>query len=362
MNEVPRLDAGASVDAVEAALREFGCAVIERLAPVEQLGPDRVGARATSPRDRAGRRRLHGSQHAPDRARCSRSPSFRDLAAHPLVLGALDRVLGDHATSYQLHLTQVIEIGPGEPAQLVHRDQWAFDFFPFPAGFEVECHTMWAMSDFTEENGATRVIPGSQQLGRQAPAHDRPDGPGRDAEGLGAALPRFALPRRRRQPVGAGPARINVGYTLSWLRQEENQYLACPPEVARELPEALARSRAINVARTRSATTATCVIRSRCCTASPTPRRASRRNRERAAPARPGRLRVDRAGARRRVAVPHRRRSRTGDRRRRSRPRRRRARRQILGRYRAHRHRLPRGDRQSRGRRGREHHADALPP
>ena len=34
---------------------------------------------------------------------------------------------------------------------------------------------------------------------------------------------------------------INVGYTLSWLRQEENQYLACPPEVARELPEELAR-------------------------------------------------------------------------------------------------------------------------
>ena len=69
-----------------------------------------------------------------------------------------------HATSYQLHLTQVIEIGPGEPAQLIHRDQWAFDFFPFPAGFEVECHTMWAMNDFTAENGATRVIPGSHKF------------------------------------------------------------------------------------------------------------------------------------------------------------------------------------------------------
>ena len=34
---------------------------------------------------------------------------------------------------------------------------------------------------------------------------------------------------------------INVGYTLSWLRQEENQYLACPPEVARELARDLAR-------------------------------------------------------------------------------------------------------------------------
>src|SRR5262249_20906290 len=54
----------------------------------------------------------------------ARSPAFREIAAHPLVLGVLDQVLGDHATSYQLHLTQVIEIGPGEPAQYVHRDQW----------------------------------------------------------------------------------------------------------------------------------------------------------------------------------------------------------------------------------------------
>ena len=46
----------------------------------------------------------------------ARSPTFRDLAAHPFVLDVLDRVLGDHTTNYQLHLTQVIDIGPGEPA------------------------------------------------------------------------------------------------------------------------------------------------------------------------------------------------------------------------------------------------------
>ena len=139
--------------------------------PATQLDRDRRRARAapaTRPRP-AATSSPAATRAAP--ARCSpRSPGFRDLAAHPLVLGALDRVLGDHATSYQLHLTQVIEIGPGEPAQLVHRDQWAFDFFPFPSGFEVECHTMWAMNDFTEENGATRVHPRQQPLGRQAAA------------------------------------------------------------------------------------------------------------------------------------------------------------------------------------------------
>ena len=157
------------------------------------------------------------------------------------MLGALDRVLGDHATSYQLHLTQVIDIGPEEPAQPVHRDQWAFDFFEFPAGFEVECHTMWALSEFTEENGATRVIPGSHTWADRL----RPD----TADTIAAEMPRGSVLLYVGSLYHGGGANrsdaprrgINVGYTLSWLRQEENQYLACPPEVARELAPELAR-------------------------------------------------------------------------------------------------------------------------
>jgi ectoine hydroxylase-related dioxygenase (phytanoyl-CoA dioxygenase family) len=171
----------------------------------------------------------------------ARSETFRELAAHPLVLGVLDRVLGDHATSYQLHLTQIIDIGPGSPAQMVHRDQWAFDFFSFPKGFEVECHTMWALTDFTEENGGTRVIPGSHEWDdKLRPSVD---------ETIPVEMPKGSVLLYVGSLYhGGGPNRssswrtgINVGYTLSWLRQEENQYLACPPEVARELPEALAR-------------------------------------------------------------------------------------------------------------------------
>jgi ectoine hydroxylase-related dioxygenase (phytanoyl-CoA dioxygenase family) len=171
----------------------------------------------------------------------ARSVAFRELAAHPIVIDALDRVLGDHTTSYQLHLTQVIEIGAGEPAQLVHRDQWAFDFFPFPAGFEVECHTMWALTDFTEANGATRVIPGSSTWpDKLRPTVD---------DTVPAEMPRGSLLLYVGSLYHGGGANqtaeprrgVNVGYTLSWLRQEENQYLACPPEVARELPVELAQ-------------------------------------------------------------------------------------------------------------------------
>src|SRR5437899_4895725 len=240
-NGVPVLERSTAPDTVAAALREAGCAIVENLVPVETM--ERVEAEArpwldatpTGPDDFSGHRtRRTGSLIA-------RVPSFRPLAMHPMVTGVLDEVLGDHATNYQLHLTQVIEIGPGEPAQLVHRDQWAFDFFSFPPGFEVGCHTLWAMSDFTEENGATRVIPGSNHWADKLRPGDDETVPAEMPKGSvllylgslyhGGGANRSNAPRRG----------VNVGYTLSWLRQEENQYLACPPEVARTLPESVAR-------------------------------------------------------------------------------------------------------------------------
>lgn len=238
---IPVLKRDATVDAAVDAVRTAGCAVVERLVEPDLL--DQVHAELAPHLDatQPGADEFAGRNTRRTGALIARSPSFRELAAHPLVLGVLDRVLGDHATSYQLHLTQVIDIGPGEPAQFVHRDQWAFDFFPFPAGFEVECHTMWAMTDFTEGNGATRVIPGS---------HTWPD---RMRPGLDETVP-VEMPKGSVLLYvgslyhGGGPnisdshrLGVNVGYTLSWLRQEENQYLACPPEVARTLAEPLAK-------------------------------------------------------------------------------------------------------------------------
>jgi ectoine hydroxylase-related dioxygenase (phytanoyl-CoA dioxygenase family) len=159
---------------------------------------------------------------------------------HPTVTGAVGTVLG-HATAFQLHLTQVISIEPGQPAQYVHRDQWAFDFFSFPAGYEVTCNTIWAMTDFTDENGGTRLIPGSHRYDDKL-RFTEADTEAAEMRKGSVLLYTGALYH------GGGPNRsdaprhgVNITYCVGWLRQEENQYLSVPAETARELPDDLLR-------------------------------------------------------------------------------------------------------------------------
>jgi ectoine hydroxylase-related dioxygenase (phytanoyl-CoA dioxygenase family) len=237
---VPRLPATATPEDVAAALADQGCAVVERLVPVELL--ERV-CKELDPYLEAtpmGRDGFSGRRTRRTGALVARSPASRELVVHPLVLDTVKRVL-HHATSFQLHLTQVIAIGPDEPPQLVHRDQWAFDFFPFPKGFEVQCNTLWAMSDFTAENGATRVVPGSHRFDDKLEFAEKDTEPAEMPAGsvlfyTGALYHGGGANRSRATRYG-----VNITYNVSWLRQEENQYLACPQDVARTLPEPLLR-------------------------------------------------------------------------------------------------------------------------
>jgi ectoine hydroxylase-related dioxygenase (phytanoyl-CoA dioxygenase family) len=237
---IERLPADVSAERVVAALARDGCAVVERLASAATL---RAVEREIAPFVEAtppGRDDFAGRRTKRTGGLVARSPSCRELIAHPLVL-ATTRGLLAGATSFQLHLTQVIAIGPGEPGQPIHRDQWAFDFFPFPKGYEVQCNTIWALTDFTAENGATRVIPGShlfedkQQFGHEdCEAAEMPAGS--VFVYTGAVYHGGGANRSSETRVG-----LNLTYARSWLRQEENQYLSVPLEVARTLPDDLLR-------------------------------------------------------------------------------------------------------------------------
>jgi len=226
-----------TVDAKEitAALKEDGAAIVDNiLAPAEV---DAVAAELKPWMDKTpfGPDEFSGHRTKRTGGLVARSPKCRELVMHPLILGAAGELLS-HAASFQLHLTQVIAIGPGEPAQMIHRDQWAFDFFPFPKGYEVQCNTIWAMTDFTEENGATRVIPGSNKFEDKMRFEEKDTIPAEMSKGsvlfyTGSIYHGGGANRSDMTRVG-----INVTYNLSWLRQEENQYLSVPIEIARTLP------------------------------------------------------------------------------------------------------------------------------
>jgi len=159
---------------------------------------------------------------------------------HPLALGTARTFLG-HATNMQLHLTQAIAIGPGATSQPIHRDQWAFDFFPFPQGYEVQCNTIWALTDFTEENGATRIVVGSNHKEDKLAFGPDDTEPATMARGSvlfysGSVYHGGGANHSHTTRIG-----LNITYNVAWLRQEENQYLSVPREVAETLPTDLLR-------------------------------------------------------------------------------------------------------------------------
>ncbi len=237
---VQHLPPTASAEAVAAVMAADGCAIIDRLAPPELL--DRVEAEMA---DHVAHTPYGTDDFAGPRTRrtgglVARSPASRELVLDDLVLGTVDQVLA-HVNNYQLHLTQLIRIEPGGPAQVVHRDQWAFDFFTFPTGYQVQCNTIWAATDFTDANGATRVVPGShlaEDKLRFEPTDTEPAEMDR-----GSVLLYVGSLYHGGGPNHSDADRVgvNITYSVGWLRQEENQFLTVPPEIARELPERLQR-------------------------------------------------------------------------------------------------------------------------
>lgn len=238
--EIPRFDAAVNAADVAEALDTHGVAIIERL-----VGEDRCRALEAElepwiDATPTGGDEFGGPLTRRTGALLGRCPSSVDLIAHPLVLDVVDRALGEQKSTFQLHLTQAITIGPGADAQALHRDQWCFDFHPFPVEVTVEVSTMWAMTDFTVETGATRVVPRS---------HRSVGMPYADGDAVPATMPRGSIVLYTGSTVHGGSANrsasprtgINVDYTLGWLRQEENQYLSVPPAVAATLPERVQR-------------------------------------------------------------------------------------------------------------------------
>jgi ectoine hydroxylase-related dioxygenase (phytanoyl-CoA dioxygenase family) len=155
------------------------------------------------------------------------------LVAHPVVLELLRGSLGQP----QVSIVNAIEIHPGETPQFLHQDDAVFPIArPHPP---LIVNTMWALTEFTAENGATRLVPRSQnatELGDDPSIVTAEMEPGSVLVWNGGLFHGGGANRAHRPRLG-----LNVNYNCAWLRQQENQYLSIPQEIAATLSDEFLR-------------------------------------------------------------------------------------------------------------------------
>ena len=231
---IPTRGSDADHDAMYATLADAGCLVITDVLPLAQCR--RIERELASEMDAAPLvEQDDPKQFYPGRTRrvtglVSRSETVREVILHDLSRELSERHLGANCERIQLNVTAAISIGPGARAQELHREEDLFPFFPVPRP-NLILASMWAINDFTADNGGTLLVPGSHTWGGERQAL-----PG---EVAAAQMPAGSALYWLGGTLHGGGANISntwrygviLTYSLGWLRQEENQYLDVPPEV-----------------------------------------------------------------------------------------------------------------------------------
>jgi len=250
MPSIPNFAANVAAGEIGAALRTAGCAVVRGVVAADARAQIAAELEPYIGRaDPEGGRRMNAIYAAEGGlgytdfyqgntrrvvSLIRKSPTFRTLALHPLTQMACEQSLKPNCSSWQVHATAAFIVEPGAGNQVLHREEDPFRFIPMPRPNMVTA-TMWALTDFTEANGATRLVPGSHRWGQGREP--------RDDEIVAAEMPAGSVLFWAGGLLhGAGANRstaprcgLFVSFSVGWARQEENHYLEIPEAEARAL-------------------------------------------------------------------------------------------------------------------------------
>ena len=232
------LTSEATVEEVVQLLRQDGALIIKDIIStqvVDQLTAEMQPYINATP---TGRDEFTGHTTRRTGALAARSAACRDLIVNDLVLGSAKEYLKPFTRKIILHLTQTIDIGPGAAAQEIHRDRYAWGKY-LPREIEPQFNTIWALTDFTAENGATQCVPGSQDWDWSQSHTAEQICQAEMTKGSVFIYSGSVLHAGGENRSSAHRLGLNLTYCLGWLRQEENQYLSCPPEIAKNFDPAL---------------------------------------------------------------------------------------------------------------------------
>ena len=227
------LPANAKPELLTEALKSDGACIVENVLDAGALAKLKDECMPYIEATESGRDDFTGRKTTRTGALVARSESCRDLVMNPTIVGGAKSFLAPYCETIQLHLTQFIRIKPGQEVQPLHRDRLAWGGYLLPS-LEPQFNTIWAITDFTEENGATNVIPGSNTWDPERhPSRDEVEYAEMKAGSVlvysGSVVHSGGANQSTADRIG-----LNITYALGWLRQEENQYLSCPPEIAKD--------------------------------------------------------------------------------------------------------------------------------
>ena len=171
----------------------------------------------------------------------AKTRAIDELSIDPLLLFIVEGVLG---RAFQMSVAVAMSPGPGSDKQGLHQDD---GHYPVPRPHQpLVANTLIALDDFTLENGATMLVPESHKWEKELDPKAEVSRVEMKAGSLliwDGAVWHGGGENKTKNEIRRS---INLNFNVSWLRQQENQYIGISREVIRKMPERLQRLLAVS--------------------------------------------------------------------------------------------------------------------